>query len=216
MKSNSLFSSKTAKKNTLFQSFINKNINGINITIDSSDLNSNQLSQINIENYRWNKLMEIIKKIHYLLSLYASSNFIDLGNILNFDYYNEISVMLYDIRLDPNIYPTYESVRITISKSFEELYQSYAMYGNLLNDKAKITQLQAKVSILDNLDKLKEYIIDMQKSGNLINNVNITAPLALVKPEYAEYIILYGLPPNLIFDTDKLSQIIEKLKITSN
>ena len=65
-----------------------------------------------------------------------------------------------------------------------------------------------KASILNDIDKLKEYINGLRGTMYLLPDLNIKAPLATVKREYVEYIKLYGYPSGGIFDMDRLAAIL--------
>ena len=71
-----------------------------------------------------------------------------------------------------------------------------------------------KASILDDIEKLKEYINSLKKNMSLFPDIDITIVQAHIKSEYAEYIKLYGYPVGGVFDMDKLGEILIRMNIT--
>ena len=55
----------------------------------------------------------------------------------------------------------------------------------------------------------------LKGTTNIFPDLNITAPLARIKPEYAEYIRLYGYPESGIFDMDLLAVILINMDLTN-
>lgn len=69
--------------------------------------------------------------------------------------------------------------------------------------------------ILRNPDKLKEFLDNQNKNiGGLFGVFDIRPALLTIKQEYLEYNKLYGIPPDFIYDFDKLNQIKIQLNIT--
>ena len=90
----------------------------------------------------------------------------------------------------------------------------YANYNNLntMYDACK-ERSDRLTSILTDPKKLREYIDNLNKKHSLIlPSAEVTVVAAKIKPEYLEYIKLYGYPAGGIFDMDKLGEIIERLK----
>jgi hypothetical protein len=158
--------------------------------------------------------MKVVEVVKYLLDLFAIGSYHELVTKLSSENYSKISTMIYEIKMDPNLYPNYELLRNTISLSFQQLYQSFLIHAQNADCDATIQGLREKEAILDNVSLLKEYILKLQTQLNayVFDEVKVAAPLAIIKPEYAKYIQLYGYPQNMVFDTDKLAAIIQSLK----
>ena len=60
--------------------------------------------------------------------------------------------------------------------------------------------------ILQDTTLLQEYIKNLEKTKTIIE-IKVDAMKATVKPRYARYFELYGIPENLDFDPEKLLQI---------
>jgi len=80
-------------------------------------------------------------------------------------------------------------------------YTEQTRLGNIVQD------CNEKMSILYNFEKLKEYLIAMYSEVLLIETSSSLAISAELKPEYIIYINLYGIPPELVFDEKKISEI---------
>jgi hypothetical protein len=124
--------------------------------------------------------------------------------------------MLLEVKMDPLCHPEYELVRATLSKSFIGLFQARNLYLEYLEQKNIAEALKSKAEILDNIELLKEYIqnnMNQNTMADIFPAANITTFPVIIKPEYIEYIQLYGFPENALFDTDKLADILMRLGI---
>lgn len=211
---NTLFMTDAVRVNTVFQSLVTTRVNGVSITLDSSIIPVEELQLLNSYALMELNLDKVAKKIKYLLDLFSVGKFDELVSQLSSENYTKISKMIYEIRMDPKLYPSYELLRTTISLSFQQLYQSFIIHGQQADCEATIEALKKKEAILDNLTLLKEYLLEMQKKLNTyaFDEVKVTVPMAVIKPEYAKYIQIYGYPKNMIFDTDKLAAIVQSMK----
>lgn len=100
-----------------------------------------------------------------------------------------------------------EKIRVLFTKVFEGLQQSVLQNMRIRELELKLKTSQERCSILDDNDKLIEYINKLRTGFRFIEDQKITCIAATLKPEYQKYIDLYGLPEGLVFDTDKLNQI---------
>ena len=152
----------------------------------------------------------IIQKLLYEFSI---GNFKYTASILTNRYYNYLSVKLSQI-IYPD-YPIYEQLRITVKYALQGLYRAIQQYAILTDKKLQLASVLERASILDDMKKLKAYVDGLKGSTSLFPDLNITAPLARIKPEYAEYIKLYGFPSNGIFDMDKLGAILISMELNT-
>jgi hypothetical protein len=164
----------------------------------------------------WDTFTDVIQAIYHLLVEFSQGEFEHVASKLSMDYYNSISEMLLEIKMDPIKYPEYELVRATLSKSFIGLFQARNLYLEYLEQKNVAEALKSKAEILDNIELLKEYIqnnMNQNTMADIFPPANITTLPVIIKPEYLEYIRLYGFPENALFDTDKLADILMRLGI---
>ena len=82
---------------------------------------------------------------------------------------------------------------------------------NMYNENVNLeTQLSSLQTIVTDTDKIMEYIESMMKSNRTLamfpeTSVQIIA--AEIDPLVKSYIVAYGIPPNGIFDPDKLAAL---------
>jgi hypothetical protein len=137
---------------------------------------------------------------------YSLGNFKYVASVLTNKYYQELSIKI--SRITFSDYPIYEQLRKTIKFSLQGIYKAINEYSKLQNTKLQLKNMTEKASILNDIDKLKEYINGLRGTMYLLPDLNIKAPLATVKREYVEYIKLYGYPSGGIFDMDRLAAIL--------
>jgi hypothetical protein len=145
----------------------------------------------------------IIQKLLFDFSL---GNFQNVSKLLTLRYYQYLSVKLSQITFTD--YPIYEQLRLSTKYSLQGLYKGIQQYNVLVNTQKNLITMTEKASILDDMTKLKNYISGLKKNVALFPDMNITVARATIKPEYAEYIRLYGYPSNGIFDMDRLGLIL--------
>lgn len=145
----------------------------------------------------------IIQKLLFEFSL---GNFQYVSSILTNRYYQYLSIKLSQIIYVD--YPIYEQLRVSIKYSLQGLYKSIQQYKLLLSAQASIITITERASILDDMEKLRNYINSLKKNMSIFNNLEVTAVKAQIKPEYAEYIKLHGYPSSGVFDMDKLGAIL--------
>jgi len=171
-------------------------------------------TQVKVENEDIYKVLAdfsvIIQNLLYQFSL---GRFKEVSTILNRNYYKFLSVKL--SKLAYADYPIYEQLRKSIRYSLEGLNKAVEQYGMLMNCEKMCDKLEEKASILDDMKKLKEYVNGLKGATSIFPDLNITAPLARIKPEYAEYIKLYGYPAGGIFDMDRLGAILISMDLNN-
>jgi hypothetical protein len=152
----------------------------------------------------------IIQKLLFEFSL---GNFEYVSKILTRRYYNYLSVKLSQIMYTD--YPIYEQLRITIKYALQGLYKALQEYQLLVNAQNTIVSLKERASILTDMAKLRDYINSLKKNVSIFNNIEVKIVKAQIKPEYLEYIKLYGYPSNGVFDMDKLGAILVSMELDS-
>jgi hypothetical protein len=187
----------------------------INKTLYTQNDNNNKTTKnpiiINEDIYK--VLATYSEIIQNLLFEFSLGNFQQVSNILNRKYYEYLSKKISIISYID--YPIYEQLRRSIQKSLQGLYKALEQYGVLKNTQNVLVSTKEKASILDDMNKLKEYINRLKGSRQIFPDLIISAPLATIKPEYAEYIKLYGYPQGGIFDMDKLGAILISIELNS-
>ena len=65
------------------------------------------------------------------------------------------------------------------------------------------------------MQKLRDYVNNLKKNVSIFPEMNVTIIRAEIKPEYAEYIKLYGYPQGGIFDMDRLADILINMELNN-
>jgi len=193
-------------KNTLFS----KNVNSLNGVIVDAGGKYKALVDM------YTKLSLYVRTIRILIKEYADGNIEEVAHAMTQDAYNKYSMELAGLSADAGKYGDYENLRLGITDSLQGLYQSILQHNILLDTEAKLSVANKNLEILYDPIKLQDWINKMKQKRTLFGESNVKATIkATVKPEYAEYIKLYGYPPGGNFDMNKLAGILVKLNIKS-
>jgi hypothetical protein len=160
------------------------------------------------------RLAKYVDTIQILFTEYTAGNFGIVANILTLSVYEEIALELNKLAMDEFLYPDYETLRKNYTYVISGLYQSILQYSYLIDSQLKLEKCQERASILNDPVKLKEYINQLKQTVFPDSTIQIVK--ATIRPEYLEYIKLYGYPEGNVFDPDKLAQIITYLNNTNN
>ena len=194
-----------ANKNST-HTFFAKNVNSSNGIMASN--NSQSLTLV----IMYAKLSKVIETVNTLMTEYAKGHFYEVANILTPQAYNSISMGFANLAANPVQYPEYENIRKSSTTALAGLYQSILQYSNYVNVETQLELAQQKVDILYNPELLKQFISNMRNNRQLFPESIVQAPVATLKPEYAEYVKLYGFPEGAVFDPDKLAGILRQLQ----
>lgn len=178
----------------------------------------------------YHQLALFVNSLKTLQETYASGNIAAVASIFTQDVYAEMTAQLEALALDLNIskdrayitvetmYEDYEKIRLTTAAGLNSLRAAILQYATLEDTTTKYLNAKEKADILLDPVKLKAYIEDYNKKSRvqLFPDSNVQIIKAQVKPEYAEYIKLYGYPQGGAFDPDKLGAIVNDLKSAEN
>jgi hypothetical protein len=159
----------------------------------------------------YHKLAEIIRSINILFEEYYQGHFETVAHVFTLGVYQELSVKLLNIRNLRCDFKDYETIRRATTHALGGLYQSILQYSRINNLTTMFENCKERSSILTDPEKLKEYINSLNKSRKIFPDSTVQIIAAKIKPEYLEYIKLYGYPPGGVFDMDKLGEIIKRL-----
>lgn len=157
----------------------------------------------------FNKLFNdnTIVQINTFLTNYNDNINVNTQTRIDLDTYNNYNVNLEKLKksMDPtccfyDILSTYEDIWKTLWVSYNQKYDYYDLV-------AKSAKWQDDSKILNNTDLLNEYIQKLKSNYTIIDDLTVTSTKATVKPRYARYFALYGIPENLEFDPEKMLQI---------
>jgi len=139
---------------------------------------------------------------------YASGHFDDVVKSLDPAVFANISNALNKLIANKK-YMDYEFIRSNLVNSLNALWQSVNQYMDLQKVLRELVAAEDRISILDDLVKLEEYINSLKNHTlvTIIPDVDVNVPLLTIKEPYNTYIKVYGYPPGGGFDPDKLAQI---------
>ena len=192
--------------NTNTQSRFQNNVSGQNGVFVTAEKQSN----LALNHYK--KSSNIITAINTLLIEFSQGHFDLVTSVLTNDLYDELALQLSAIKQTAKIYPEFENIRISTTRALGGLKQGIQQYILLKNTQADLTTFKTKASILDDKTKLQDYINSLLGSRSILPDSKVTIIAAEIKPEYVEYIQLYGFPEGAVFDMDKLSIAIASVK----
>ena len=149
----------------------------------------------------------VIQLSNYFKS-YASGNFDSVVDSLDEAVFANISVALNKLIANKK-YMDYEFIRSNLVNSLNALWQSVRQYMDLQNVLRELVAAEARITILDDLVKLEEYINSLRNHTlvTIIPEVDVNVQLLTIKEPYNTYIKVYGYPPGGAFDPDRLAQI---------
>ncbi len=182
-----------------------RNVMNVNSTITNNDAKNRIL--INL----YAKLSVYIQTVRTLLDQYSTGNFYTLANILTAPVYNKMSVDLQGLAAYK--YGDYENIRLSTMSSLQGLFQSAIQYATLVDTQVKLDKALDYERILNDPVRLQEYIKMLQGRRSLFKDSNVRVIPATAKPEYLQYIKLYGYPAGGIFEMEKLAPILRELGI---
>jgi hypothetical protein len=156
---------------------------------------------------------DVITQINNYVATYVATIYEDTNTYIPIDVFDQLNMQLIALEdlfiTDPSccFFNTIEIYR-NMLKIVKSAYDNKNLAkSTLLNSES----WRNDSIILRDRDKLQEYINNLSKSFYL-TSVNVTSTYANLKPQYQIYIQLYGLPDNLMFDPDKLSNIIRAIE----
>ena len=194
---------------TLFNDNINSTEKNLFITNEVTTTTKKVVININEDIYK--TLATFSETIQNLLLQFSLGNFKQVSTILNRRYFQYLSIKLSNITYID--YPIYEQLRQSIKKSLQGLYKAIEQYNVLANTREILKTTQERAAILDDMQKLRDYVNNLKKNVSIFPEMNVTIIRAEIKPEYAEYIRLYGYPQGGIFDMDRLAEILINMEL---
>lgn len=132
-------------------------------------------------------------------------------NNLSDDFFNDNESFSNCSSLTSNFYDNYEILRKSIADCLTGLRQATMIYTDLINSQELIAKYRNDLRDFDDVNALIERIKQLKSRFGLFEAVVVKAPVLNIKMEYLEYIKVYGIPPNGIFDAEKLGNILKDL-----
>jgi len=154
----------------------------------------------------------------------SQSNIANVGSLItNLDYYNTQSAILNNLRATEQSNEDFQGVRNLIATAFQGINVSVGTYGELQRVTNERDDYKEKADLLDKIssdpDAMTEYIemLSKRRGGfRLFGGQTATAMSVSLKPEYAIYFTVYGVPNYGAFDPDKLATINARIEYVRN
>lgn len=156
-------------------------------------------------------LSAYVESIRIIFEEYKLGRFNAVATILTQNVYQTYAVRLSNLSADPNKYSEYESLRRSCVNSLHGMYQGVQQYEKILDLQNELELSKENEAILFDPVRLNAYIADLNRPRFAFPDSTVTTIAATLKPEYAEYIALYGYPEGGVFDMDKLAAILKQL-----
>jgi hypothetical protein len=151
-----------------------------------------------------------INKINYFLQFLKNDEYDKVFSEINTE---ETQTILYGLhKLKTSVSDTFGTLINLYESIFMSIKYFYFLYSELKSNETQCLKYKEDSEILNDINKLKEYIKQQQFNMNSVTTVAITTQKLNVKPEYLKYIQLYGIPYKMIFDPVLLQNIIDEMK----
>lgn len=182
----------------------------------SNTMMTNAEAQNKIALGLYTKLSIYVRTIRTLLTEYSKGNFYEVANILTDAVYKRMSMDLLSLAANPQKFMDYENLRLANTSALEGLYMSILQYANLVDTEVKLEKAQEYEQILNNPDKLNDYIQMLRGRSMLFEPATVQVITATIKPEYAQYIKRFGYPSGGVFEMDKLAMVMNELNLSAD
>lgn len=169
------------------------------------------LNNNNIELSYFSLLQNFTKLLKELFVYYSLGDFENVNKILTPAKYTQLVNQLIALKRNVAQFPRYEQIRDTIEKSLIGLMKAMDQYHSINDLKIQLAAAKDRAAILDDMDRLREFLEGLKRAVSIFPDSHVKVIKAELKPQYAEYIKLYGYPQGGMFDPTKLADIIDSL-----
>lgn len=168
------------------------------------------------------KLDLLITTQNVYTNLVTCDTFINIQNLLvqyslgNFEYvianftrqdYNQYSIQLFILKQYSDE-ANYQKILLFLNNVLQELQQAVFQSDLLISANLQIAADKTKLAILDNVNELTIYLNNLRKTiSKIFPDSIVSIPSIALKPQYQQYVTLYGFPPGGVFEVDKLAAI---------
>jgi len=165
-----------------------------------------------------NALKRLMDAIHQYLDDfigYLTGDLQDLPENLDQELIQLMSGAFYNLReptLLSSLYEQYRLFAVSLIPAFQNVSLQVTTCKLMEN---QLDQALKKAEILDDINKLKEYIANLKKSVDIIPKQDVGVKKATIKEPYNTYIKMFGFPAGMIWEPDKLGFVEQYLNIKS-
>jgi hypothetical protein len=195
-----------SRMNTIFRK------NGTSINSIITQVNGKNQAMIDM----YKQLSILVASIKKLYDMFSAGQFFEVASFLTQPVYESLSRDFNLLEVDPVQYPEYETIRRSELLSLQGMYKGIQQYALLVNTENALTSAQECCATLRDPKKLSDYLKMMQNNRRIFPDSSVQIAKATLKPQYAEYIRMYGYPPGGIFDMIKMADILIALNISTS
>lgn len=156
-------------------------------------------------------LRQMALNVTKLIKYYIEGDLESLETELTLERYTRYSKILFSLK--KNKVTDTEIVRRVVANSLATLFSAISVYQDFNLVRENNEQLKDRANILDDMDRLKEYLDYLQEntSTNVFGSHDMSTVSVDVNQEYIIYVQEYGYPVNGVFDPDILGRIVKRL-----
>jgi hypothetical protein len=186
-------------------------LNNFNINNIYSTTASFALININLFTSYYNEFIKnaIIIQINSYLKLFITTpNSISMS----VTQYNDLNMGLISLKTNvPTSSALYDIIN-TYTSILDSLYQSNSLNSSLQSTTSLLDKYKTDSEILHDITRLQAYLDELNKSMNIFGTITVDSIVkATIKEPYNTYHNLFGIPPDLDYDADKLYNIKQSL-----
>lgn len=153
----------------------------------------------------------IIIELNGYMGDFVNLDFDKLRSILTIQKIGEISAGLFALK--NSLQACYQEVVEKLEEMFQVLVfainlQSQSESINVLFEQYKNDAITLRDPVL-----LQQYLATVKNQIRLFSDITVTSTYAKIKPKYQEYHRLYGVPPNLFYNSALMTEIEERLGV---
>ena len=124
-----------------------------------------------------------------------------------------LSNTFFNLRHPSLLNTMYEKYRLFVTSIISSFENISLQVNTCKGIESQLNSALEKASILDDANKLKEYIQKLKNTFQVIPDQIVSVPLATIKEPYNTYIKMFGFPQGMLWEPDKLAFVSQYLNI---
>ena len=163
-------------------------------------------------------LKRLMEAIHQYLDDFIGYLKGDLANLppnIDSNIIQSLSSTFYNLRQPSLLNTVYEEYRLFTTSLISSFQNISLQVSSCQLMESQLESALEKAAILDDINKLKEYISKLKSTFQVIPDQNVSVPLAKIKEPFNTYIKMFGFPPGMLWEPDKLGFVEQYLNIKS-
>jgi len=126
-----------------------------------------------------------------------------------------LSSTFYNLRQPSLLSTVYEDYRLFTTSLISSFQNISLQVSSCQLMESQLQSALEKAAILDDINKLKEYIKKLKSRMDIIPEQIVSVPLAQIKEPFNTYIKMFGFPAGMLWEPDKLGFVEQYLNIKS-